>query len=140
MVGGNREKPVPSLTVDALIVDGEEILLVKRLNPPYRGLWALPGGFVDYGETVEAAVVRESKEETGLKVDVIRLCGVYSQPDRDPRGHTVSVVFLCEICGGKLQASSDAAEAGWFRLDELPELAFDHRQIIADYLNTVKTK
>lgn len=123
----------PSLAVDALVFAGDSILLVKRRNPPFEGCWALPGGFVEYGETVEDAVVREVHEETGLSVEVVKLFGVYSDPQRDPRGHTVSVVFLCKPKSKEIDAGSDASEARFFPLSRLPELAFDHKKIVSDY-------
>jgi 8-oxo-dGTP diphosphatase len=122
----------PALTVDAAIVEDGKIVLIRRVNPPFKDCWALPGGFVDVGETVEAACVREAKEETCLNVEVIRLVGVYSDPKRDPRGHTASVVFLCGRMGGALKGADDAKEAKWFGLGELPKLAFDHAKIMAD--------
>ncbi|MBC7185551.1 MAG: NUDIX hydrolase [Calditrichaeota bacterium] len=130
-----HRNPVP--TVDAVIEvstpgrrDG--IVLIRRKNPPFG--WALPGGFVDYGETVEQAVVREAKEETGLSIRLKGLLGVYSDPDRDPRGHTISIVFVAEAEGSP-QGQDDAATAAVFPVDELPsELAFDHSRILADYL------
>ena len=128
---GRTEKR-PWLAVDAIINFDSGIVLVKRKNPPYG--WALPGGFVEYGETVEEAVVREVREETGLDLQKIELLGVYSDPERDPRGHTVSVCFSAEGTG-KLQAASDAAAVKLYELDALPELAFDHRQIIDDYIS-----
>jgi 8-oxo-dGTP diphosphatase len=124
----------PGLAVDGVILLGEAIVLVKRRNQPYAGMWALPGGFVEYGETVEDAVKREILEETGLKVEIEKLAGIYSDPKRDPRGHTVSVVFLCKKTGGSLKADSDAADVGVFPLAKLPHLAFDHRKIIDDLL------
>src|SRR5512139_1202444 len=84
----------PLLTVDTVIVYDGKLVLIRRKNPPFQGHFALPGGFVELGETVETAAVREAKEETGLDVELIRLLGVYSEPSRDPRGHTVSVIFL----------------------------------------------
>ncbi len=124
----------PLLTVDIIIDLGEDhrIVLVRRKNPPHG--WALPGGFVDYGETVEEAAIREAFEETGLKVELERQFHTYSDPKRDPRGHMVSVVFVASATG--LPAGGDdAAEAHGFRPDELPEdIVFDHRQIIEDYL------
>jgi 8-oxo-dGTP diphosphatase len=124
---------VTRVTVDAVIVEKGKILLIKRGNPPYKGYWALPGGFVEYGETTEEAVVRETKEETGLTCEVLKLTGVYSAPDRDPRGHTVSVVYLMTIVGGEADAGDDAADAAWVDLGELPdEIAFDHATIISD--------
>ncbi|MCZ7380347.1 MAG: NUDIX hydrolase [Candidatus Methanoperedens sp.] len=123
-------KPVtPLLTVDALIIFEEKLVLIKRKNPPFKDCFALPGGFVEVGETVEAAVIREAKEETGLDIEIIKLTGVYSDPLRDPRGHTVSVCYLAKG-RGKLKAGSDAKDIGLFGLNEIPELAFDHNKII----------
>ncbi len=124
----------PALTVDAIIIIEEKIVLVRRKNPPFEGSHALPGGFVDHGETVEAAAIREVEEETGLRTSIIRLLGVYSDPGRDPRGHTVTVVFEMDVVGGELKAGDDASDAHLFSPDELPELAFDHAKIIKDYL------
>ncbi len=123
----------PALTVDAVIPTGDgKIILIKRKNPPPG--WALPGGFVDVGETVETACKREAKEETSLDVEIVRLIGVYSDPKRDARRHTVSVVFLCKIVGGAMKAEDDAAGIATFSLAEIDKLpiAFDHRQIITD--------
>ena len=128
---------MPSLAVDAVIVAKEEIVLIKRDREPFRGDYALPGGFVRYGETVEAAVQREVKEETGLSVKVKSLVGVYSDPHRDPRGHVVSIAFLAEIVGGALSGGSDAREACRWPLATLPLLAFDHAQIVSDALRLI---
>jgi len=123
-------KPVtPLLTVDILIVQSGKLVLIRRKNPPYQGQWALPGGFVDVGETVEEAAMREAHEETGLNVDLKGLVGVFSDPDRDPRGHTVSICFAA-LGQGTPKASSDAQDVALFDLDDLPALAFDHLQII----------
>lgn len=121
------------LTVDVIIeLPNERLVLIRRKNPPPG--WALPGGFVDVGETVEDAARREALEETSLSVDLVRQFHVYSDPARDPRGHTVSVVFIGRAEGTPLGAD-DAAEARAFPKDGLPEpLAFDHGQILADYL------
>ena len=124
----------PALTVDAVIVKNKKILLIKRKQEPYRGQYALPGGFVEYGETVEAALQREVIEETGLVVKINSLVGVYSDPDRDPRGHVVSVAFAADIVGGTLAAGSDASDAMLWDITGLPPLAFDHAQIISDSL------
>jgi 8-oxo-dGTP diphosphatase len=128
-------KKGPSPTVDAFIIEGDKVILVKRRNPPYKGMWALPGGFVECGETVEEATVREAKEETGLKIEIIRLLGVYSDPKRDPRGPTVGTVFICKRIGGELKADTDAKEVKEFSTNNLPPLAFDHEKIISDALN-----
>ncbi|HSQ02262.1 MAG TPA: NUDIX hydrolase [Methanobacterium sp.] len=116
------------------MIQNGSVVLIKRKNPPYNGSWALPGGFVEYGETVESAAVRETKEETGLDVELDGLMGVYSDPERDPRGHVVSICFLGQITGGKLVADTDAEDVKCFNLNEISEidLAFDHRNILAD--------
>lgn len=118
--------------------------MIKRKYDPYKGSWALPGGFVEWGETVESAVVREVKEETGLEVDIIELVGVYSDPGRDPRGHTVTVCYLTRKIGGNLKADTDASIAQHFKKDEILKLklAFDHDVILKDafkLLNRSKT-
>jgi len=130
----------PLLTVDGIALIEGNIILIKRKNPPFQGHYALPGGFVEYGETVEAAVIREFFEETGLQTRIKQLVGVYSEPGRDPRGHTVSAVFELEIIGGELQGGDDASEASTFKLGRLPKLAFDHSVIIADYLRHKQIK
>jgi len=121
--------PIP--TVDVIIeVDGE-IVLIERKNPPYG--WAIPGGFVDYGESVEKAAVREAKEETSLDVELVGLLGVYSEPNRDPRHHTISTVFAAKS-NGEPKAADDAKRIGLFQEDTLPKkLAFDHAIILKDY-------
>ncbi len=121
----------PKLMVDVVISSGEGIVLIRRAGDPFEGRWALPGGFVEVGETVEAAATREAAEETGLAVELARLVGVYSDPERDPRGHNVSVAFLARVVGGDLVAATDAAEVAVLDPDSV-ELAFDHRSIIAD--------
>lgn len=128
----------PKLTVDGVLFNGRELLLIKRKHEPFKDTWALPGGFVDYGETTEHAVIREMKEETGLDVRIIDLIGVYSDPNRDPRGHTVSIVYDLEMMGGKLAGGDDAAEAQFFNYDSLPHLAFDHHEIIKEVLRRKK--
>lgn len=124
----------PKLTVDMIVEnDKSEILLIKRKNPPHG--WALPGGFVDYGEKVESAAVRELAEETNIIVNTeeINLLGVYSDPARDPRGHTTSIVYYV-ISSHKPKAADDAAETAFFEKDKLPsEIVFDHKQILSDY-------
>ncbi|MFH1311638.1 MAG: NUDIX hydrolase [Candidatus Eisenbacteria bacterium] len=135
--GHTWQRRNPLLTVDMIIVvPGEpspRIVLVKRKNPPHG--WALPGGFVDYGETVEEAAIREALEETGLEITIDRQFHSYSEPSRDPRGHMVSVVFLATAVGAP-KGGDDASEAMAFSPQDLPrDIVFDHPQIIRDYLN-----
>ncbi len=123
------KNPIP--TVDIIIETPEGIVLIKRRNPPYG--WALPGGFVDYGETLEEAAVREAKEETGLDIELIRQFHAYSDPDRDPRQHTITVVFIAKA-EGRPTAGDDAKEVAVFTKENLPKpLAFDHERILKDY-------
>lgn len=121
----------PKVTVDLIIEIGEgEILLIERKNPPFG--WALPGGFVEEGESLEEAAVREAKEETGLNVTLLRQFHTYSDPSRDPRFHTVSTVFIARG-EGKMAAGDDAKRAEIFSLSDLPPLVFDHSKILSDY-------
>jgi 8-oxo-dGTP diphosphatase len=122
----------PALTVDGILIEAGSILLIQRKHSPFQGSWALPGGFVEYGEKTEDALIREMSEETGLKIKIRALLGVYSDPSRDPRGHTVTVVYLVEPVGGVVNAGDDAMSAKFFKADELPELAFDHAIIVKD--------
>ena len=124
----------PKLTVDGIIIKDGKILLVKRKNKPFKGKWALPGGFVEYGEKTEDAVAREVLEETGLKTTVDKTIGVYSDPNRDPRGHTITVVYKLGIKGGELKSGDDASDAKFFDVNQLPELSFDHDKIIENVL------
>jgi len=124
----------PKLTADGAILKDGKILLIKRKNNPYKDKWALPGGFVEYGERVENTVVREVLEETGLKAAVKEIIGVYSDPNRDPRGHTITIVYLLDFIKGELKSGDDAADAKFFNLDDLPDLAFDHDKIINDII------
>ena len=124
--------PVP--TVDALIhIPGRGVVFVKRLNDPFG--WALPGGFVDYGEPAEKAAIREAKEETGLTVELTGLLGVYSDPARDPRQHTMSVVYIAQALDpDELAAGDDAKEVEVFPIGQWPSpLCFDHERIVNDY-------
>lgn len=125
----------PTPTVDIIIEIGDQIVLIERKNPPYG--WALPGGFVDYGESYETAALREAEEETNLKVNDLRQFHTYSNPDRDPRGHTASTVFIGKADGAPT-AGDDAARVELFTRDELPTLAFDHAEILADYFKSRK--
>ncbi len=119
----------PKLTVDAVIILNGKIVLIERKNPPYQGKYALPGGFVDIGETIEKAVEREVNEETGLTIEIVKLLGVYSEPSRDPRGHTVSIVYLV-LGDGIPKANTDAKGVQLFDIQNIPEMAFDHNIII----------
>lgn len=130
----------PLLTVDIIIEmvdrDDRPIVLIERRYPPYG--WALPGGFVDVGETLEQAAVREALEETCLEVKLTGLLGCYSDPSRDPRGHTVSAVYIAEATGTP-QAEDDAKAVKLYNLSELPrDMAFDHAKILADYLRNTQ--
>lgn len=122
----------PLLTVDIIIQINNGIALIMRKNPPYG--WAIPGGFVEYNETLERAAIREAKEETSLDIKLIEQFYTYSDPARDPRGHTISTVFIAEA-EGVPKAKDDAKECRIFKLDELPSpLAFDHSKIINDFI------
>ena len=130
-----QENKGPSLTVDAVIeYPDSRIVLIRRGFPPFEGSWALPGGFVDFGEQVADACVREVREECGIDVEIKRILGVYSDPMRDPRRHTISIAFITEWKSGELQGSDDASEARIFTRDELKgiDLAFDHREMLLD--------
>jgi 8-oxo-dGTP diphosphatase len=122
----------PALTVDAVWIRRGTVLLVRRGRPPFRGQWALPGGFVGFRETVEDAVVRELFEETGLRARPELIVGVYSGPDRDPRKPTTTVAYLMRGRGGRPEGSDDAADAAWIPLQDANSLAFDHDRIVLD--------
>jgi len=124
----------PALTVDCVIYDPDgRVLLIRRKNEPFKGAFALPGGFVDIGETVEAGCRREVREETGLDVGDLELVGVYSDPTRDPRGHTVSAAFMARLPNSVPPTAGDDAEAAeWVADWRAQRLAFDHAQILED--------
>ena len=126
--------PIP--TVDIIIeIESKGIVLIKRKNPPYG--WAIPGGFVDYGESLEEAAQREAKEETDLDVKSLRQFHTYSDPKRDPRHHSISTVYIAKGLGLP-EAKDDAVEIGIFDESNLPdEIAFDHRLILADYFRSI---
>jgi ADP-ribose pyrophosphatase YjhB (NUDIX family) len=126
----------PAPTVDIIIeMEGGGIILINRKNPPHA--WALPGGFVDDGESLEQAAVREAREETELNVSLVRQFHTYSDPNRDPRRHTISTVYVAKGAGTP-RAADDAADIGVFGESDLPgEMAFDHRAILADYFRSV---
>ncbi len=129
------KNPFPTVDIIIELDTGKKepsIVLIKRKNPPYG--WAIPGGFVDYGESLEQAAIREAKEETGLDVELKYQLGAYSDPSRDPRFHTISVVFVA-TAKGMPKAGDDAKDTGIFGRDSIPkDLAFDHARILQDYL------
>ena len=128
---------VPVPTVDVIIEVGSRIVLIRRKHPPPG--WAIPGGFIDAGETAQDAAVREALEETGLGVTLTDLLGVYSDPKRDPRKHTISTVYIGKSQGSPI-GGDDAADARLFGEEDLPSpLAFDHAKILADYFRFRKT-
>lgn len=128
-LSSNHSNPIP--TVDIIIEFKGGIVLVRRKNLPEG--WALPGGFVDYGETLETAAIREAKEETGLDIELVRQFHTYSDPQRDPRHHTITTVYVAEA-QGTATAGDDAGEVAIFKKDELPEkIVFDHNEILKDY-------
>ena len=132
---------LPSLTTDIFIFDDStNFILIKRKNEPFKNHWALPGGFVEYGESVETSAIREAKEETSIDVELLDLVNVYSKADRDPRGHTVTIVYTAKGNMNNKKADSDACEIGIFSPKDLDniELAFDHAKIINDCLEAVK--
>lgn len=131
-----KEYRNPFPTVDIIIEMDNGIVLIERRNEPFG--WALPGGFVDYGESLEAAAAREAYEETSLEIENIRLMGCYSDPERDERMHTISTVYIAKALGIP-RAADDAINIAVYRLDSLPEqLCFDHNKILADYAKTLK--
>jgi 8-oxo-dGTP diphosphatase len=130
------EYPRPAVTADIVVVTRAakpRVLLIRRGRPPFEGSWALPGGFVDMDETLEAAARRELLEETGIKTGAMTQLHTFGDPGRDPRGRTISVVYLTRVNAGQVQAvaGDDAADVGWFALARPPQLAFDHREILA---------
>lgn len=125
----------PAIATDGIVLIDDKLLLIRRGREPFKGKFALPGGIVEYGETVERCVVREIEEETGLRTRVLDVVGVYSDPERDPRGHFISVVFHLAPVGGLLRSGDDAAAVKLFDLSNLPELAFDHDLIVSDFLS-----
>lgn len=125
------EHPRPNVTVDLLIFrPATQILLIERGGDPFKGYWALPGGYVEKGESLEQAALRELQEETSLEnLDLTQL-GAFGDPGRDPRDWTVTVAYWTYVKDAKAEAGSDAARVGWFDIDKLPELAFDHGKIV----------
>lgn len=135
----------PSITVDIIIFNKNnigginknnknEFILIKRKNEPFKNYWAFPGGFIEYGETAESAAIREAKEETGVDVKLKKLIGVYSDPKRDPRGHTITIVYLAIGDFNEMKADSDASDVNMFSFDSIKstKIAFDHKKILDD--------
>lgn len=122
------------VTVDAIIKREGKVLLIKRKNEPFKGCWALPGGFVEYNESTEDAIIREAKEEANLDIIITSLLGVYSEPGRDPRGHVISICYIA-TASGEEKGGTDASDARFFSPEEIKNLnlAFDHGKILRDY-------
>ncbi len=129
---------VPRVAVDAVLIHRGKLVLVRRGRPPFLGRYALPGGGVDFGERLEDAVEREVLEETGLDAEVVRLLGVYGDPGRDPRGHTISVAYVLRSIRGEPKAGTDAAATKLVHLSRVPRLAFDHDRIVGDYRRAIR--
>jgi ADP-ribose pyrophosphatase YjhB (NUDIX family) len=130
----NYRNPVP--TVDVILQQESNILLIKRKNDPFKDHLSLPGGFVNEGELVEDAAKRETWEETSLTIEPIEILGVYSDPNRDPRGHVLTVVWVAIVVNGVARANDDSIEVQWVSLNDIDStrLAFDHKQILLDYI------
>ena len=128
--------PRPAVTADCVVITREaepKVLLIQRGFDPFKGAWAFPGGFMNMDETTEQCAIRELEEETGLKISKLHQIGAYSKVDRDPRGRTITVAYLAIVDGPiEVAGQDDAARAEWFPLSALPELAFDHADIMAD--------
>jgi len=134
------KNPVP--TVDIIIEKDDKIVLIRRKNEPFKGKLAIPGGFVNEGELIEDRAIIEAKEETSLDVELKEILGVYSIPNRDPRGHLMTTVFIAKPISGRVKGGDDAADATWFKITDkiLNELSFDHNKILTDYLKWKKKK
>ena len=130
------EYPRPAVTADCIVITKEaepKVLLIERGGEPFKGCWALPGGFMNMDETTEQCAFRELEEETGLKIGEVHQIGAYSRVDRDPRGRTITVAYLAVVDAPMaVKGQDDAAKAQWFPLSALPELAFDHEEIMRD--------
>ncbi|MCL4558788.1 MAG: NUDIX hydrolase [Deltaproteobacteria bacterium] len=130
------KNPIP--TVDIIVEIDDAIVLIERKNPPHG--WAIPGGFVDYRESLENAAMREAREETSLDVELCEQFHTYSGPERDPRHHTITTVYIARVTGGRPEAGDDARSLNLFTFDSLPDkIAFDHRKILMDYFEYKKT-
>jgi len=136
--------PRPAVTADSVIITKEaepKVLLIERGANPFKGCWAFPGGFLDMDETTDQCAIRELKEETGLEVTRVQPIGTYSKVDRDPRGRTITVAYLAVVESPmEVKGQDDAAKAQWFPIDALPDLAFDHDEIMKDAIEAFKNK
>jgi len=136
--------PRPAVTADCVVITKEaepKVLLIERGADPYKGCWAFPGGFLNMDETTEECAVRELEEETGLEVTRVQPIGTYSKVDRDPRGRTITVAYLAVVESPmEVKGQDDAAKAQWFPIDALPDLAFDHDEIMKDAIEAFKNK
>ena len=136
--------PRPAVTADCVVITKEEqpkVLLIQRSADPYKGCWAFPGGFMNMDETTEQCAIRELEEETGLRVSDVHQIGAYSKVDRDPRGRTITVAYLAIIDEPvQVTGQDDAAKAEWFPLSALPDLAFDHAEIMRDAVKAYMTQ
>ncbi len=134
----------PAVAVDVIVEKDEKLLLIKRRNDPFKGLLAIPGGFVNEGEKVEDTAVREMLEETNLNIEPINILGAYSDPKRDPRGHVITIAFIGKIIGGEVKAGDDADDFEWISYEELKDKhvvrTFDHNKIMEDYREWKKTR
>ena len=122
---------------DGILIENGKILLIKRAADPFKGMWAVPGGRIEDDETAEACLIREMEEETGLKVEPVKLTGIYSDPNRDPR-LVIAAAYLVRRISGEPKAGDDAGEIKWFDLGSLPELCADHSKIVADALSQLE--
>lgn len=134
--------PRPAVTADCVVFSREEtglsVLLIERVNEPFKGCWAFPGGFMDMDEDAEACAIRELKEETGLEIRSMKQVGTFTEVNRDPRGRTVSIAYYAMVVKSEVKASDDAAQARWFPIDSIPPLAFDHDKILRMALEEIK--
>lgn len=122
---------------DGVLIEGGKILLIRRAAEPFKGMWAVPGGRIEDDETAEECLIREMEEETGLKVEPLKLTGIYSEPSRDPR-LIIAAAYLVRRVSGEPKAGDDAGELAWFDLDKLPVLCADHSKIVADALKILE--
>ena len=134
--------PHPAVCVDIILLSKDisikNILLIERKHPPFKNSWALPGGFIEMDETLEESALRELEEETGIKLTSLKQFAAYGDPGRDPRERTVSIVFY-SVLENKIEpnAGDDASKAKWFSINEIPDLAFDHKKILNDFFNSI---